>query len=110
MSNLTHETLNAGDLKFVGMYVREILSHGLFISVNDGEEWVLKRDRREAVILAAMGSTDQDTLCIRGTDGEKIGSMLFVYGNDDSGCEVLADYSISLDPYISNTWAKAIAV
>jgi hypothetical protein len=70
--------------------VSKTLEAGHIISVYDGEEYALKRSTKKADIIKAMYSTDSDTLIIRRADGEKVGSVLLVYGN---GEDVISDYS-----------------
>lgn len=66
------------------------LGKGWSISVWDGEEWSLKQSRDPATICTAIASTDSDTLRFRDAAGEKVGSIMLVYGN---GEDVLADHT-----------------
>lgn len=67
------------------------------ISVYDGEEYALKYNADKATILAAMFSTDHDTLHVTRFDNAEAGVsecrcgwVTFIYGN---GCDVIHDYS-----------------
>jgi hypothetical protein len=71
--------------------VDRALAAGYTISVYDGAEWPLKRSSNRPEILAAMYSTDSDTLRFRLPDsGESVGSIMLVYGN---GADVICDYT-----------------
>jgi len=73
--------------------VTACLKRGFAVSVNDGEEWVVKRSIDKAEILAALFSTDEDTLVIRDAEGRKAGWFWLIYGND--GWDVVSDYSVN---------------
>ena len=80
-----------------------LLAAGYFVSVYDGEEMALRRSRDAKAIFSAMGATDEETLIayrpLPTTDDaprwERVGSVLFVYGND--GWDVIADHATSLE-------------
>lgn len=79
--------------------VAAILSQGLTISVNDGEEWSVKRSTDRATIFAELFATDQDTIVARNAEGAKLGWFMLIYGND--GYDVISDYS-------ANDWSESI--
>lgn len=86
--------MTEGELFYVTKLVRNILSRGYMISVNDGEEWTLVHKRLEDQIMAALGTTDMDY--IRFTDEldyKNLGMFMLVYGNDPSGEEVISDHT-----------------
>lgn len=83
--------MNDNDRKQAEALVAKVLGAGLSVSVNDGEEWVAKRSRDPAVILAAMGSTDMDGLRFRDADNQYVGFAMLVYGNGPD--ELVADCS-----------------
>lgn len=78
-----------------------LLASGKMITVNDGQygsgENVLHSSRDKQAILAAMFSTDDDTLYVadRPSDTTFTGYVVFVYGND--GWDVMADYTVNLE-------------
>jgi hypothetical protein len=76
-----------------------ILAKGATISVNDGEEWVVKRSTDKGAIINALFSTDEDRIVARDAEGTLLGSWYLVYGND--GYDVISDYS-------ANDFAEAI--
>jgi hypothetical protein len=67
------------------------LSKGYLISVNDGEEWTVKKSNKASEILEALCSTGQDTLLFRDAEGNRLGVFDLVWGNSDE--ELVADYS-----------------
>jgi hypothetical protein len=72
--------------------VRKALKLGYTVSVNDGEEWTVKKSSDRMTILCALASTGEDFLKFRNADGEAIGTMMLVYQNGP-GDELIADYS-----------------
>ena len=84
--------------------IAELLEHGFALSVNDGEEEVVKQSRDPEKIFQACRSTDQDLLIVfhlepRGL--RQIGWIKLVYGND--GWDLLSDYTINLEPFLVKT-------
>lgn len=77
-----------------------ILDKGWSISVNDGEEWTVKRSSDRKAILSALCTTGEDTLGLHEADGCRIGVLLLVWGN--SAPELVADYSDN--PEINALW------
>lgn len=78
--------------------VSNILLAGYSISVNDGEDWVVRRSTDKKLIIGSLFSTDEDYLMIfdprvlNATDKTRtVGSFHLVYGN--SADEVIADYT-----------------
>lgn len=80
--------------------ITDVLALGCSISVNDGEEWVLKKSNSKKLILAALFSTDEDIMAIYDAEGVKLGTIWLVYGND--GYDVISDYSVSLEDILKN--------
>ena len=74
----------------VAKLVRTILDAGCNITVNDGEEVAISRSTDYDAIIAAMFSTDSDTLIVRDPHALKprLGVILLVYGN---GRDVISD-------------------
>jgi hypothetical protein len=79
--------------------VDALLAKDCTVSVNDGEEWVVKRSTDKGTIINALFSTDEDRIVARDADGTLRGSWYLVYGND--GYDVISDYS-------ANDFADAI--
>lgn len=74
-----------------GRVIDRALAKGYLISVNDGEEWVVKKSSKRHEIMDALQSTDSDTLVIRKADGTRVGFVLLVWGNSPE--EVVADFT-----------------
>jgi hypothetical protein len=86
--------MTEGELFYVRKLVRNILSRGYSISVNDGEEWTVVDSRIEATILDALDTTEEDTIKFKDDlDGKVMGIFYLVYGNDPEGEEVVCDYT-----------------
>jgi hypothetical protein len=64
------------------------LAAGYTVCVYDGEEWALQRSSNRPDIIAAMYSTDSDTLRFRLPEGRPVGSVVLIYGNgEDLVCD-----------------------
>lgn len=70
--------------------VRNAIKLGHTVSLNDGGEWTVKGSSSEKEVMAAVYTTDYDTLLFR-KNGERVGTVAFVYGN--SAGEVICDYT-----------------
>lgn len=82
---------NANDAKVATFILKQaIVKNDWMISVNDGEEWVVKNSIDEDKISAAMMSTDNDTLNFKTHSGQPMGTIWLVYGNNG---ECFADAS-----------------
>jgi hypothetical protein len=78
--------------------VRLLIDHALAqdwtVSVNDGEEWTVKKSRDRDEILAALATTGEDILKFRDSEGKALGTMWLIYqGGDNPGDEVVNDYT-----------------
>lgn len=104
------------DLEVIGAFVDDALALGHTLSVHDGEAWALALSTDRAAIIAALGSTDADTVRIRrdgGTRekdgmtlkaaGEIIGSVSLVYGNEPG--VVISDHTAT--PEMDSILARA---
>ena len=82
----------AGERGTATRLVRAAIHAGYTVSVNDGEEWTVRRSTAEREILAALGSTELDYIRFyRGEDS--IGTAMLIWGNDETGEELIADYT-----------------
>ena len=77
--------------------VKAGLAKGWLVSVNDGEQWTLKKSNDLKAIKSALFTTDEDIVRFRDTEGKSMGAIFFVYGNDPS--EVVSDYSAYNDNF-----------
>jgi hypothetical protein len=87
-----HDYTTPGERGVATRLVRAALNAGLTVSVYDGEEWTVGNSRRERAILAALASTGEDTLRFR-RDGENVGSVYLIWGNDPTGGELISDHT-----------------
>ena len=73
--------------------VRAALHAGYAVSVYDGEEYTVKRSRKESQILAALATTGEDMLVIRDATGERLGVLCLIWGNEESGECLIANHT-----------------
>lgn len=94
MTNDLSKYATKGEARVARRLVRAALAEGWAISVNDGEETTVTRSTREREILDALCTTGEDIITIhlpvRGKTG---GTFWLIYGNDESGEELIADHS-----------------
>jgi hypothetical protein len=88
-----HMKVEEAERKIARKVIDDAIAAGHTIDVFDGEAVVVKRSTNADQLIAAMFSTDSDTLIIH-KDGKRLGTVFFVYGN--TGYDVIADYSMSL--------------
>jgi hypothetical protein len=82
-----------GERRVARALVERILSHGCLISVDDGEEFTLARSTSKKAVLDALATTGEDTLHIRDAHGGRLGWILLVWGNCETGEELIADHT-----------------
>ena len=82
-----HETAEARAL------IAYLLDAGCALSVHDGEETTIKASIDAAAVLAALGTTEADTLTAWRADWKSWPSFLLIYGNGPG--ELIADHSDS---------------
>jgi len=73
--------------------VRAAIHAGYTVSVYDGGEYTVKRSRQVRQILEALGSTEEDVLVIRDSEGARLGALSLIWGNDATGEELIADHT-----------------
>lgn len=71
--------------------IRAALANGWTVSVNDGEEWTIRKSRDSKEIFAALFTTDSDIVRFRDSEGKSIGTIYCIYGNEPES--VVSDYS-----------------
>ena len=77
-----------------------LLDAGCSLSVYDGEETTIKAATDAAAVLAALGTTEADTLTAWRADWKSWLSFLLIYGNGPG--ELIADHSDS--PVADAAW------
>ena len=91
--------------------VESFIAAGCAVSVDDGEDVVLKKSVDVAAIIKAMFSTDEDRLIVwrcPTADGgayQRIGWVMFTYGND--GWDVISDNTVNLEEMLKSATALA---
>jgi len=79
--------------RIVRKIVKDALARNWTVTVHDGEEFPVRKSTDLKKIIAATFTTDQDTLIFRDADGNKVGDVALVYGND--GWDVVSDHTSS---------------
>jgi len=80
--------------------VKALLTAGHALSVNDGEETVIRRSTDAKAIISAMRSTDEDILiAYKPHDAATGGWVRFIYGN--AGWDVINDHTMSLEAVLA---------
>ena len=88
-----YKDTNNGEQRKAKRIIRKALDMGLAVSVSDGDgDYAVRASHDYATILAAVGEMDMDELIFY-VDGERIGWMLLVWGNEPDGSELAADYT-----------------
>lgn len=90
---MNKEYTTSGERGVATRLVRAAIHAGYTVSVYDGEEYTVKRSRRERQILDALASTEEDWLVIRNSGGERLGFLRLIWGNDETGEELIADHT-----------------
>lgn len=84
---MDHRHTTAEERRIVSRLVKIAITKGYAISVNDGEEWTVKKSRDENAILSALATTGMDVLRFRLADA-RIGDITLIWGNDE---DVISD-------------------
>lgn len=82
---MTNTNMTATEARIVNQLLSHAFSLGYVVSVNDGEDWVVKTSNHRELIINALASTDCDMLAFReGPDSTKvIGKVWLIWGNDE---------------------------
>lgn len=67
------------------------LRRGYTVSVQDGEEWVVRRSSSASDCLKALFTTGEDRIMFRDADEERVGTFLLIGGNAPD--ELIADHT-----------------
>jgi hypothetical protein len=89
------EHATPGERRVARALVRMLLEADCAVSVDDGGEFTVKRSRSFRQITNALATTGEDTLWVRDFDGRRLGFILLVWGNNETGEELIADYTAS---------------
>ena len=78
--------------------VRRLIGNALaqkwLVSVNDGEEWTVRKSKNRDKILEALATTGEDVLRFHDSEGNNLGMISLIYqGGDSDGEEVISDHT-----------------
>jgi hypothetical protein len=94
MPNSLSQYATYGEARAARKLIRAALAEGWKVSVNDGAETTVARSDHELRILDAMCTTGEDIITIHlPVSGKACGTFWLIYGNDESGEELIADHS-----------------
>jgi hypothetical protein len=95
--------------RIVRRVVRAALKAGYTVSIFDSEEWAVKRSTSYRAVMDNMMQTDEEVMRLRDKEGNNMGFIFFVYGND--GYDVICDYALSLEEFLKpiNDYADKLA-
>ena len=84
----------AGEAMIARRLIRICLADGYTISVNDGEEWTVRRSNDFNTIIGALCTTGQDFVrAFNPKDQTSPGTFDLVWGNDPTGAELISDHT-----------------
>ena len=84
----------AGEAMIARRLIRICLADGYTISVNDGEEWTVRRSNDFNTIIGALGTTGQDFVRVFNPgDSTSPGAFDLVWGHDPTGAELISDHT-----------------
>lgn len=91
------EHANEGERLVCRQLIRSILDFGCQVSINDGDEMVVRFSTDLYQILSNMGSTGEDQVVVLDSDNKPKGSFYLVYdnGSEDEPMVVISDYTDS---------------
>lgn len=82
--------LSHTEATIINKLIDDILSRGLLISVQDGEEWAVKRSTDPDEIKRDIGETCETQIVCRDPDGTFRGWFWLIHGNDE---DVISDHT-----------------
>lgn len=92
----------ADDRRCARRLIDAILETGATISVNDGEEWTLKRSSKAQEVKDHLATSGEDWLRID-LNGERMGSFYLIWDNGSEG-----DPMILIADYTDNDFMESI--
>lgn len=92
---MAFEHCTKGEAKVARKLVEVILKEGYRIRFNDGEDWYpeLFGEGNKKDLHELMAATDEEFLQVTSTEGKKVGTLQLVWGNEEDGSELIADYT-----------------
>jgi hypothetical protein len=102
----------AGERKVARRLIKAAIAAGYSISVNDGEDWTVRRSVKLKAIEDALCTTGEDTLLLCAANPSKtvgwhgVGSFYLVFGNAKDGSELLSDFTAN--DICEGLWKQAL--
>lgn len=93
MTNCLSRYATAGEARVARKLIKAALARELSISVNDGEETTVRRSRNYREIVDALATTGENYLSMYAPTSDRVGTFTLIYGNDESGEELIADHT-----------------
>ncbi len=90
----------------ISMLIKLCLENGNTISVHDSEEFVVKRSRKINEIRTALGSSGEDQLIVRNSNGERIGWWWLIYNNGSDGDPMIVICDYTANEFCEEIWGK----
>jgi hypothetical protein len=81
--------MNTEERFVVKQIVGRALDKGYLLTVLDGEDVPIQNSDDSEAVMAELGHCDEEWLQVANADGNRIGTIFLVYGNDPD--EVVAD-------------------
>ena len=86
-------TATDGERRIIARLLTAAFQNSYSVSVFDGEVWTVKSTTKRHKVLEALATTGEDALRFRDPDGNVVGHVYLVWGNDPSGEELIYDYT-----------------
>jgi len=83
----------AGEREVASRLIKAAIAAVYSVSVNDGENWTVRRSFRPKAVEDALCTTGEDRLSLHDAAGEHAGSFYLVWGNAADGSELIADHT-----------------
>ena len=93
MTNDLSKYATKGEARVARRLVRAMLARELSVSVNDGEEWTVRKSRKYRTIVDALCTTGEDAIRAYAPTGDSMGTFWLIYGNAEDGSELISDHT-----------------
>lgn len=94
-------TVQEMERKVITRLLQDAIAQGYSVSVDNGEEVVVKKSTDVEEIMKAMFSVDEEYLHFF-KNNQKVGWACLIYG--ESGWDVINDYSMNLEPIMEGVF------
>lgn len=93
MTNDLSKYATKGEARVARRLVRAMLARELSVSVNDGEEWTVRKSRNYRTIVDALCTTGEDAIRAYAPTGDSMGTFWLIYGNAEDGSDLISDHT-----------------